>query len=223
MLSAILVGLAACTKRSNAATSVTAVSAAFLDAVVKSNWTEAAELLDLVQLDTLRKKSARAERLRRSSPSMTIEQLMASNPGMPRSAAAYELKQREERQRSVSYLRGEFGMADPDSLLSSPIETVAERWIEVHDERSQDREMHRKCDQGRRDSEVPTPTYHIVGAVVDGGRAYVIYNETLWQSGMDPVYAPAPRIIQLRFVAQRWQILPRHDLIGLPEMVVACG
>ena len=218
----VLVGLAACSDRSTV-TSPTAVSAAFLDAVAKSKWTNAAALLDLVQLDTLRKKSARAERLRRSAPSMTFEQLMGSNPDMPRSVAAYELKQREQRKRSINYLRAEFGIGDPDSLLRAPLETLATRWVEVHDERWQNRELHRECARDGRDNDLPAPTFRIVGSVVDGSRAYVVYSDTVWQSGMDPVYAPAPRVIQLRFVEQRWKILPRNDLIGLPELVVACG
>ena len=197
-------------------------SEAFLDAVAQERWKDAGTLLDLAQLESLRIERATAERQRRRSPPVTVEQLMHSNPDMPRSAAEYQITQ-TTRQRSQSLLKFEFGLSDPDSLLSLPIETVAARWVEVHDERWQNGEAHRNCPKDGRDDDIIAPAFQIIGTVSDSNRAYVLYSDTLWQRGIDPVFAPPPRVIQLRLRGQRWQILPRGDLIGLPDMVIACG
>lgn len=199
------------------------VGAAFLAAVTRARWNDAARYLELSGLDAARKERVDAEKRRRASRPITIQQLMRANPHMPRSVAAYQLKQMAEQRRSVNYLFWEFGVADPDSLLALSIEAVARRWVEVHDQRWQNRQIHRGCGHADRDDELPAPTYHIISAATEDARAYMLFADTAWQSGRSPVYAPPPRVMQLRRTAQGWRILPRVDLIGLPEMVNACG
>jgi hypothetical protein len=105
-------------------TSAATVSAAFLDAVTAQRWGDAASSLDLVRLDSSRKERVRAARFR--PPPMTVEQLLRTNPGMPRAVAAYEAKQMAKERRSINYLRREFGVGDPDSLLALPIAALAQ-------------------------------------------------------------------------------------------------
>src|SRR2546423_5007249 len=119
--------------------SAPAVAAAFLGAVAAARWREAATFLDLGELESVRKDGARSDRIRRASSQITVRQLMQADPDMSRSVVVYQVKQRAKERRAMNILRFQFGIGDPDSLLSLPIEVVAERWVEVHDDRWQDR------------------------------------------------------------------------------------
>jgi len=199
------------------------IGAEFLDAVTAARWRDAASVLDLDQLESARQERARAERDRRRARAVTVSQLLRTNPDMPRSVAVYEVKQRAKQQREMNYLRLEFGVGDPDSLLALPIESVASRWVEAHDQRSRNRELQRGCSHSGEDEKLPAPTYHIVSTAVEGDQGYVLFVDMGWHAGIDPLYAPPPRVMQLRRTPKGWRISPRWDLIGLPEMVNACG
>jgi hypothetical protein len=199
-----------------------AVGAAFLGAVTAARWDDAASLLDLAWLDSARRERAAYERFHRTAPAMTVAGLMRANPDMPRSVAVYEAKRMAKEHKSMNFLRMAFGIEEPDSLLALPIDVVARRWVEIHDQRWQNRELHRDCEAGRND-ELPAPTFRIISTTVDGDRAYMLFEDTFWQAKMAPLYSPPPRVMQLVLAGERWRILPRGDFIGLPEMVKACG
>lgn len=215
----LVMAAASCAGRSRA--SADEVGAAFLNAVAKGNWSDAGRFIDLARLDSARRTSAQAERVRRAIPAMTIVTLMKSDPDLSPSVAAYQLKQ-IAKQRSRSLLTFAFGVSDPDSLIAMPIERLSALWVEVHDQRWQIRMIDRDCD-ATRDNDGPAPSFHILGTFLEDDRAYVVYVDTTWQRGVGPLYAPGPRVIQLRLVSEGWKILPRADLIGLPDMVNACG
>ena len=197
------------------------VGAAFLDAVAAAKWSDAARLLDFAPLDSLRKLRAGAARSMRASH-LTVERLMRMNPDMPRAVAIDQVKRHAKQSRGESILSREFGVDDPDSLLRMPMNAVAQRWLMVHDERWQERELARICKE--RTPSDSAPRFRVIGTVVDDSVAYVLYDRGETHSAMADALNPLPaKVMFLRRAPDGWSILPRADLIGLPPMVVACG
>ena len=208
---------------SSADTSVTAIANAFFSAVVAGRWSDASRLLDTISLNAMRSESAEYTRRWRRTRPLTLERFMQMNPGVPRAVAAYQVKEANERTRALGKALGAYGVEDPDSLLALPIESYASRWLEIHDERWLIRESARHCGHGA-PMDVSIEPYRVIAAVPGDGVAYVLYDPGAARSpGANAVEPRFPRVMMLRQRGSTWSIVPRDDLVGLGEMVNACG
>ena len=147
-----------------------AVGAAFLKAEEAGDWKAAAGFLDLEPLQRERQRAATMARQEREAPPMTVERLMQMDPEMPRAVAEYQVKRMTRPEKFPNYLEMKFGVRDPDSLLALPIEVVAQRWLEVRDERWSYRLAMRmsNCAKIMADTTgMPVPNYRVIGTVVD--------------------------------------------------------
>ena len=148
---------------------------------------------------------------------------MAAHPRLPRAAAVYQVKEANERTRAMGKALSAYGVEDPDSLLSLPIETFGARWLEMRDERWQLRESARRCGQSAV-TDVPIEQYRVIASVAGDSVAYVLYDPGAEREPtMNPQEPRSPRVMVLRRRGSTWSIVPRDDLIGLGETVNACG
>ncbi|HKN65934.1 MAG TPA: hypothetical protein VJW73_06635 [Gemmatimonadaceae bacterium] len=202
------------------------VSAAFFKAIVASDWKAAAGFLDLAALDRERQSAVEGARRQRTMPPMTVERLMRMDPEMPRAVAEYQVKRMNRSRQSRNYLQSDFGIADPDSLLALPMEVVAARWLEAHDERAMYREALRasgSCPITPADT-APAQEYRIIGTVVDDSMAYTLFRPG--DRGMVPqvqVGLFPPRILQLRQDRGAWWVVPSPDMSSSMAMSIQCA
>ena len=202
---------------------VTAIANAFFGAVVGARWTEASRLLDTTSLNHIRRQSAEYVRRWRAARPLTLRQFMETNPDVPRDVAALRVKEANERTRQLGKALSPYGVEDPDSLLSLPIRTYAARWLEIRDERWQLRESARRCGDGMA-PDVAIEPYRVIASVSGDGVAYVLYDPGAGRSPMANADEPrVPRVMVLRRRGSTWSIVPRDELIGLGQMVNACG
>ena len=203
-----------------------AVSAAFFKAIAASDWKAAAGFLDLAALDRERQSAAEGARRQQTMPPMTVERLMRMDPEMPRAAAEYQVKRMNRSRQSRNYLQSDFGVADPDSLLALPMDVVAARWLEAHDERAVYREALRasgSCPVTAADT-LPAPEVRILGTVVDDSMAYTLFRQT----GGSMLSAPGPglfppKVLQLRQDHGTWWVVPSPDMGGAMGMAINCA
>lgn len=205
------------------------VSTAFFKAIEASDWKAAAGFLDLAELERERQSAAEGARRQRTMAPLTVEQLMRMDPEMPRAVAEYQVKRMNRSPQSRSYLEHDFGIADPDSLLALPIEDVAARWLEAHDQRAMYREALRvsgSCPATLADT-LPAPEHRIIGTVVDDSTAYTLFSQ---RDPGDPGMPPEihlgsfpPKILQLRQGRGAWWVVPGPDMRGAMSMSVQCS
>lgn len=202
---------------------VTAVSTAFFDAVEGAHWAEAARLLDTTALESIRHRIADDARTYRAMKPMTVQQLMRASPGIPRAVATYRATERNARIRALANIAERVGASGPDSLLALPLQVFGQRWLEAQDERRAFRESARLCGHG--DPEMrPLEPYRVLGNIVRDSVAYVLYDPGAERAPtFNPQVPRTPRVMVLRWRASTWSIIPREGLIGMPNMVEACG
>ena len=202
------------------------VTEAFFKAIAAADWKAAAGFLDLAALDRERQSAVEGARRQRTMPPMTVERLMRMDPAMPRAAAEYQVTRMNRSRQSRNYLLSDFGVADPDSLLALPMEAVAARWLEAHDERAMYREALRlsgSCPVTLGDT-LPAPEYRIIGTVVDDSVAYTLYRQR--DRGMPVVIGAGPfppKVLQLRQGHGAWWVVPSPDMSGAMGMMVNCA
>ena len=202
---------------------VTAIANAFFDAVVAGRWSDASRLLDTTSLNAVRRQTAQYTKQWRRKKPLTLKQFMEMNPDLSRAVATYQMKQANERRRELGKALNAYGVEDPDSLIALPIETYASRWLEIHDERWQVRESARRCGAVA-PTEVPIGPYRVIASVPGEDVAYVLYDPGPGRSpGTDAQEPRVPRVMLLRRRGSTWSIMPRENLVGLGEMVTACG
>ena len=202
---------------------VTAIANAFFSAVVAARWAEASRLLDTTSLNHIRRQSAEYVKHWRAAPPLTLKQFMETNPDVPRDVAAMRVKEANERTRQLGKSLSPYGVEDPDSLLRLPIGSYAARWLEMRDERWQLRESARRCGDGVA-PDAAIERYRVIASVSGDGVAYVLYDPGAGRSPMaNADEARVPRVMVLRRRGSTWSIVPRDELIGLGEMVNACG
>jgi hypothetical protein len=204
-----------------------AVGTAFLKAEEAADWKAAAGFLDLEPLERERQMAATMARQQREAPPMTVEQLMRMDPEMPRAAAEYQVKRMSVREKFPSFLEMQFGVGDPDSLLALPIEAVAQRWLEVRDERWSYRLAMRmsNCAKIMADTTgMPVPNYREIGTVVDDTLAYMLYSSNNINSRRpDLMHSALPEIVRLVRARGTWWVLPTSESSGgLVSMSMNC-
>jgi hypothetical protein len=204
-----------------------AVGAAFLKAEEAADWKAAAGFLDLEPLERERQMAATMARQQREAPPLTVERLMQMDPEMPRAAAEYQVKRMNRREKFPNFLEMQFGVGDADSLLALPIEVVAQRWLEVRDERWSYRLALRmsNCAKSVTDTTgMPVPNYRVIGTVVDDTLAYMLYSSGGINSRRpDLMHSLLPEIVRLVRTRGTWWVLPTAQTSGgLAAMKVEC-
>lgn len=202
---------------------VTPIANAFFTAVVAGRWNDASRLLDTISLKAIRRQSAEYVRRWRAARPLTLKQFMETNPDVPRAVAAFQVKEANDRTRALGKALSPYGVEDADSLLALPIETYASRWLEIRDERWMLRESARRCGHGAPTNFSIEP-YRIIAAVPGDSVAYVLYDAGPGRSPTAYAQEPrVPRVMVLRSRGATWSIVPSDDLVGMGEMVNACG
>jgi hypothetical protein len=215
------------------ASAAQAVATAFLNAKQAGDWKAAAGFLDLAPLEQHRRSVVERERMRRSRRSITVEEYMRMDPAMPRAVAEYQVRRMNDRRASTNALEQEFGVGTADSLLALPIENVAERLLQRHDQRWLYREAMRMSGCGEDTTGIPgmpVTRVHTVGTVVDDSIAYTLYDEVDETRGVmrpvalneDPMYTAPVRILRLRRDRGSWWVIPGSDMTGGVDMAMSC-
>ncbi len=194
------------------------VGAAFLKAKEAADWKAAAGFLDLDPLERERRNAVDMARQQREMPPLTVERLMRMDPEMPRAAAEYQIKRMTAVRNFPNILEMQFGVGSADSLLALPIEIVAQRWLEVHDERWSYRLAMRmsNCAKAIPDTtDMPHPAYHVLGTVVEDTLAYLLYEERgSYSRPPDVMHWGSPEIIRLIRTRGTWWVLPSEESSG---------
>ena len=194
------------------------VGAAFLKAKEAADWKAAAGFLDLKPLERERRNAVDMARQEREMPPLTVERLMRMDPEMPRAAAEYQVKRRKATRNFPNILEMQFGVGSADSLLALPLEIVAQRWLEVHDERWSYRLVMRmsNCTKAVADTtDMPHPAYHVIGTVVEDTLAYLLYDERGgFSRPPDVMHWGTPEMIRLIRTRGTWWVLPSDESSG---------
>lgn len=200
--------------------------AAFFRAFAAQRWWEAAALLDLTPLEFYRREMAGVYRGPGREP--TIEDLLQSDPEMPRAVAEYELKRlkRIPQTDMSDYLSRQFAdVRSPAQLDSLSIEEVALRWLEAaHPEWFIREEMRRlKCPPvALPDSALRSLRYDVYGAVfTKDSSAYVLFSEREIALARRNYYGMSPQVAHVVRTRAGWQILARSDLLRRPNVMLS--
>ncbi|HEY2853727.1 MAG TPA: hypothetical protein VGJ18_12825 [Gemmatimonadaceae bacterium] len=225
---ALLLAVEASQARAQAAESgvaaAQAVGTAFLKAIQAADWKAAAGFLDVVPLDHYRLEQIdMAKHSRRST--MTVEQIMRADSTMPRAVAEYQVQRMKQQSQRYNFLEYEFGVTDPDSLAAMSPSTVAERWLQVHDRRWGFLQALKRshCPLSEADSLLPKPNVRVLGTVVNGSTAYLLYERDDEPPG-DPneVRSRGPHMLTLRRDIDVWWVSPRIEMNSVGLMGVSC-
>jgi hypothetical protein len=195
-----------------------AVGAAFLRAKEAGDWKSAAGFLDLEPLARERGRAVEMARQQREMPPTTVEQLMQMDPEMPRVVAEYEVKRMNVVRNVPNFLEMQFGVGNADSLLALPMETVAQHWLEAHDERWSFRLAMRlsNCAKVVPDTAgMPHPSYHVIGTVVNDTLAYMLFDSRgMYARAADAMHWDPPEIVRLIRMRGTWWVLPTSESSG---------
>lgn len=201
----------------------TVIATEFFEAVLAARWGDAAAMLDVRALEGIRRRIAEHARIYRATKPVTAQQLMRGSSDMPRAVAVYRAKEINENVRLQAHVTDVLGVSDPDSLMALSIQVFGQRWLEVQDERWMLHESARHCGHGETNPG-PLGPYRVLGSVLRDSVAYVLYDPgTSRVPAVDPQVPRSPRVMVLRRRGDTWSIIPREGLIGLGDMVNACG
>lgn len=216
----------------NDSAAVRSIASAFLAAVDAHDWKAAAGFLDVTPLEREREMQARNARSNMLRSQITVEDIMSRDSTMPRAAAEYQLAQiRKQMGQRRNYLDLEFAdMTDPDSLLTLPIERVAERWLLAQTE---DYRLLRALRASPGCAAVadslmaqrPDSRHAILGVIVRDSIAYVAFDRRASAPTPDlGFYSEPPPMLTLHRVGATWWILPRNQFLrrGSAGIAVSC-
>jgi len=198
----------------------------FLRALIEERWTDAAALLYLADLDQHRRQVAAAARRSSGPVEVTVEDLLRSEPQMPRVVAEYQLKRiRANTANGGGFLSHEFaGVTDPLVLDSLPLQEVATRWLQAQDPamRMLDDLRGNGCPMSAGlDSALRSVSITILGSVVGDDSALVLFRNPWFPQADSGYYGSGPQVARLvRGDSAGWRLLPRHDLLH-PDNVMA--
>jgi hypothetical protein len=195
----------------------------FFDAVLAARWHDAADMLDVPALESIRRRIANHARIYRATKPVTAQQLMRGSSDMPRAVAVYRAREINDNVRAQAHVTDALGVSGPDSLLALSVHVFGERWLEVQDERWMLREGARRCGHGETNAG-PLESYRVLGSVLRDSVAYVLYDPGASRApAVDPQVPRSPRVMVLRRRGDTWSIIPREGLIGMGDLVNACG
>ena len=215
------IGVRECQAQCDDAAAAQAIATAYLRALQAADWKAAVGFLELEPFDQYRRQQAQNAKQQQTAPPITAERLMAHDPQMPRAVAEFNARRMNDSRRSMTFLEYQFGLSDPDSVLSLPVEALAERWLEVHDGRYETRRALRgsPCAIDPSTVALPEPHYRVLGTVVSDSVAYVLFtNDELPSHLIDDVSSPFPSMLFLRHSQGSWWVLP-HTMMGNAVMV----
>ena len=212
--------VAECQAQAADAAAAQAVATAYLKALQVGDLKAAVGFLDLEPFDRYRRGQAESAKHQQMAPPITPERLMSHDPEMPRSVAEFNARRMNDQRRSTNVLEYQFGLTDPDSVLALPVETLAARWLEVHDRRYQTRRALRASPCAIDTTfALPEPQYRVLGTVVSDSIAYVLFtNDELPNFPVDGVSSWGPNMLFLRRAHDSWWVLP-HNILGNSVMI----
>ncbi len=193
-----------------------AVLDSFFRALADERWTDAAGLLDPAELDAYRFQAA--DGMRRRPRDLTADDLLRTDPQMPRAVAEYELERTKARRATYGdYLGREFaGIHDAAQLESLPVRELVIRWLQAQHPALRLREQLRLrgCPPPPGlDSAFRLGALNVVGTVVRGDTALVLFRSP-WRPFPDSgFFSSGPQVAHLMREGSQWRILPRHDLV----------
>jgi hypothetical protein len=193
-----------------------AVLDSFFQALADERWTDAAGLLDPAELDAYRFVAAAG--MRRHPRDLTVDDLLRTDPQMPRAVAEYELERTRARRATYgNYLGRDFaGVHDAVQLESLPVRELVIRWLQAQHPAFRLREQLRfkGCPSPPGlDSAFRFGALHVVGTVVRGDTALVLFRSP-WRSFPDSgFFGLGPQVAHLKWEGSQWRILPRQDLV----------
>jgi hypothetical protein len=206
------------------------VATAFFTAVAEERWRDAAGLLDLRTFERFRRDQVQWMRAPTPEPTITVEQLLRHDPGMPREVAEYEVKRIRERSRDVrgQMLEREFAnVTSVDTLAALPAAEAAARWLQAQDYRwlwrlARRDAAHRGCPTMPESEGPRAAVREIVGAILADTIGYVLHTDPMFRMRSEDtdLHDPSPVVMHLRRRAGRWLILPRHDVLRAAGTIV---
>ena len=191
------------------------VARRFFDAVSARRWEEAA--LDLDETSLIEYRDSMLALRRRMPPprEVTVEDLMQSDPAMPREAAEYHiaLMQRHRNQRTAD---PEFpSVPSSDSLARLSGLELAIAWLKGQDQRELFLEDLRQMNCSGVDSllnQWPPFQIAILGSVVTDTLAFVLFSDPHQTTVPLGLFGSGPLVLELRRMRMGWRIVPRHGL-----------
>jgi hypothetical protein len=208
--------------QSKSSASPTEVAREFFNAQSDGRWLYAARLLDLRGFEPYRQNAIRESRLKKGFVGPTPEQVMASEPGMPRAVAEY-VAGRYAQAADSDALSMEFARtASADALAVLPVDEAAARWLEARDPRWQLERSRTHLPPGcQRPPILPTvkpPPNQALGEVMNhptapGGAdtlSYVVFRDPTISRGAPGLMSPG--VLTLTSVNGQWKILPLPDV-----------
>jgi hypothetical protein len=204
----------------------------FFKAEDDGRWLDAAHLLDLRRFESMRQATLKALRtIRGQWRRRTPEEMMQSDPQMPRAVAEYEANQANKGFEAFDLLAYEFArVPSADSLEALPIDEAAARWLEAkgpkwQEERDRKRASMRppiKC-PGSVDSlsaaaitRFKPPTAVILGTTAGDSIRYVVVGVSFGprQNAGQMEFERPPNSLILVKVAGAWRIIPTHEMVS---------
>jgi hypothetical protein len=197
------------------------VARQFFNAVSRGRWIDAAQLMDLTRIELNRQSLLESARRSRVHHPPTLQDLLRSDPDMPRAVAEYELARllRHRGEARAEHFSSVFAdVSDTNMLVRlSPLELGA-RWLQAQDMRYQVRRVSLRSPsyQGRpgvsaeSDAAEMLPERFVIGAIEVGDRAYVVHSDTSSFERMDET---APKVAVLVWSGDRWRISPDFMLV----------
>lgn len=197
---------------------------AFWEAVFAARWPEAVDLLNLADVDRLRRQQVKYARAPRGRD-YTAADLMLRDPEMPREAAEYEIRKQEKERKQFPErpFWMYYGVDSAAQLERMPLEEVAMRWLQAADPLWQVQEVRRvnHCPlaQGL-DSLRSTRHALVYGSVPAGTDTAIVAFRSEWFPVLDFFTDPGeirpPQFAVLTKGQAGWRI---HPLRGLLENV----
>jgi hypothetical protein len=198
------------------------VARQFFNAVSHGRWIDAAQLLDLTWIELNRRSLFESARRPMVHHAPTLQDLMRSDPDMPRAVAEYELARllRHRGEARAEHFSSVFADVSDTTMLVrlSPLELGA-RWLQGQDMRYQLRRATLRSPSCRRtpgvsaaiDAAERLPERFVIGAIEVGDSAYVVHSDTsAFRTRMD---GTAPKVAVLVWGGDRWRISPDYMLI----------
>ena len=210
--------------------SPTAIVRAYFDAITIQNWEAAATLLRSEDIERIRRESIASFRPQEIQP-RTAEYFLRQDSTMPRAVAEYEAARFNRAIASlpdISGLQSEFAdVKDTAQLAALSVVQAGARWIEARDMRYHMRRMlsaSPDCPKEAYSAAAASaiPRFDIIGEVIRGDSAWVLYRNLAFMSDGADEFVPRPSIATLFREARGWRIKPLDDYGSVQFSVVEC-
>jgi hypothetical protein len=226
----VAVGFSSATSQSPVA-SPEEVARQFFKAEDEDRWLDAARLLDLKRFEAFRQRSLKGLRMPRTSWRRTAEELMRSDPEMPRAVAEYQAKQINKGFEDLDIVGSQFArVTSVDSLAALPVDEAAARWLEAQGPKWQYESALKRAPVGLPKcsvsgdsstsvfSQFKPPQAAILGATTGADSvSYVVVGRGFFGprlAGPELGDGMSPAVMTLVRVNGSWRIVPTGDMIN---------